>query len=127
MKKKKDLKDSKDVRDSKDLGRTLSFRSFKSFTSVVLLAFCTVPAGAQDTRTARDLKGLSIEELMEIDVTSVSRRREPFFEAASAVSVLTGEEIRRSGVTSLPQALRLINSLHVARQSQGTWAISSRG
>ncbi len=41
--------------------------------------------------------------------------------------MITGEEIRRSGVTSLPEALRLVNSLHVARQSQRTWAISARG
>ena len=97
-------------------------------TIAALLALWAVsPVRAQETQIAQDLKGLSIEELMEIDVTSVSRRREPFFEAASAISVLTAEEIRRSGVTSLPQALRLINSLHVARQTQGTWAISSRG
>lgn len=97
-------------------------------TIAALLALWAVsPVRAQETLIAQDLKGLSIEELMEIDVTSVSRRSEPFFEAASAVSVLTGEEIRRSGVTSLPQALRLINSLHVARQTQSTWAISARG
>ncbi len=95
--------------------------------AAVLALSCAVPVRAQETFLAQDLKGLSIEELMEIDVTSVSRRREPFFEAASAVAVVTAEEIRRSGVTSLPQALRLVNSLHVARQSQGTWAISARG
>lgn len=115
----------------KKTGFLLSFgslKSFRSFLSFALLACCIAPARAQETVAAvRDLKGLSIEELMDIDVTSVSRRREPSFEAASAVSVLTAEEIRRAGVTSLPEALRLITSLHVARQSQSTWAISSRG
>src|SRR6185436_1350239 len=128
-------KDVKDLKDSKDTNRTalfLSFRSFKSFgsfVSFVAVALCASPLRAQDTALApaQDLKGLSIEELMQIDVTSVSRRSEPFFDASSAVAVITAEELRRSGVTSLPEALRLVNSLHVARQSQSLWAISARG
>ncbi|HEV2856415.1 MAG TPA: TonB-dependent receptor [Thermoanaerobaculia bacterium] len=74
-----------------------------------------------------ELKKLSIEELMEIDVTSVSRRSERVSQAAAAVTVITGEDIRRSGVTSLPEALRLANALHVARFDSRTWAISARG
>jgi iron complex outermembrane receptor protein len=74
-----------------------------------------------------ELKKLSIEELMEIDVTSVSRRSERVSAAAAAITVITGEEIRRSGVTSLPEALRLVDALHVARFNSGTWAISARG
>ncbi|HWM90553.1 MAG TPA: TonB-dependent receptor [Thermoanaerobaculia bacterium] len=87
------------------------------------------PAGAQEDKlaAAADLKKLSIEELMEIDVTSVSRRSERLAGAAAAIAVVTQEDIRRSGATSLPQALRLVNSLHVARQTQGTWAVSARG
>ncbi|HET9227228.1 MAG TPA: TonB-dependent receptor [Thermoanaerobaculia bacterium] len=84
-------------------------------------------AGQEQIAQVRDLKKLSIEELMEIDVTSVSRRSERLNEAAAAIIVVTREEIRRSGVTSLPEALRLVNSLHVARQNQRTWAISARG
>jgi iron complex outermembrane receptor protein len=76
---------------------------------------------------ANDLKKLSIEELMEIDVTSVSKRSERLSQAAAAIIVVTQEEIRRSGATSLPEALRLVNSLHVARQTQGDWAVSARG
>jgi iron complex outermembrane recepter protein len=74
-----------------------------------------------------ELKRMSIEELMEIDVTSVSRRRERVSRAAAAVAVITGEEIRRSGANSLPEALRLVNALHVARFDSRTWAISARG
>ena len=85
------------------------------------------PAGAQDEIAAADLKNLSIEELMQIDVTSVSRRSERMNAAAAAITVVTAEDIRRSGVTSLPEAIRLINSVHVARQNQGTWAVSARG
>jgi iron complex outermembrane receptor protein len=73
------------------------------------------------------LKRLSVEELMEIDVTSVSKRSEPLSTAAAAVSVITGEDIRRSGVTSLPEALRLAVGLEVARVDGHTWAVSARG
>ncbi len=85
------------------------------------------PARAQEETAAADLKNLSIEELMQIDVTSVSRRSERLNQAAAAITVVTAEDIRRSGVTSLPEAIRLINSVHVARQTQGTWAVSARG
>ncbi|HEY7215787.1 MAG TPA: TonB-dependent receptor [Thermoanaerobaculia bacterium] len=74
-----------------------------------------------------ELRKMSIEELMEVDVTSVSRRSERVSGAAAAVTVITGEDIRRSGVTSLPEALRLVDALHVARFNSGTWAISARG
>ena len=74
-----------------------------------------------------ELKKLSIEELMQIDVTSVSRRSEPVAAAAAAVTVITAEDIRRSGATSLPEALRLVNALAVARFDSRTWAISARG
>jgi iron complex outermembrane recepter protein len=85
-----------------------------------------MPVQATQVQPA-ELKKLSIEELMEIDVTSVSRRSERVSGAAAAVTVITGEDIRRSGVTSLPEALRLVDALHVARFNSGTWAISARG
>jgi iron complex outermembrane receptor protein len=74
-----------------------------------------------------DLKQLSIEQLMEIDVTSVSRRSERLSQAAAAITVITGEDLRRSGVTNLPDALRLSVSMHVAQSDGHTWAITARG
>src|SRR5215210_2200172 len=74
-----------------------------------------------------ELKKMSIEELMEIDVTSVSRRSEPVSGAAAAITVITGEDVRRSGANNLPDALRMIVSLHVAQFDGRTWAISARG
>ena len=72
------------------------------------------------------LKRLSVEQLMEIDVTSVSKRSEPLSTAAAAITVITAEDIRRSGVTTLPEALRLAPGLEVARADGHTWAISAR-
>ncbi len=73
------------------------------------------------------LKKLSVEELVDIDVTSVSKYPEKFSEAAAAVAVLTSEDIERSGVTDIPDALRLVPGLDVAQVDSHTWAISSRG
>lgn len=73
------------------------------------------------------LKKLSIEELMGLEVTSVSRRAEKLTEAASAIQVITQEDIRRSGATSFPEALRLATNLHVAQKNSHDWAISARG
>ena len=74
-----------------------------------------------------DLTELSLEELMNIEITSVSKKEEKLFEAAAAVCVITGEDIRRSGVTSIPEALRMVPGMEVAHIDANKWAISSRG
>src|SRR5690348_6058975 len=84
----------------------------------LILAAPAAAAQPEETGPPSDpsvLKRLSVEELMEIDVTSVSKRSEPLSTAAAAITVLTGEDIRRAGVTSLPEALRLATGLEVAR------------
>ena len=73
------------------------------------------------------LADLSLEELTNIAVTSVSRRPERVNDAAASVYVITGEDIRRSGATTLPEALRLAPNLQVARIDAGQYAISARG
>jgi iron complex outermembrane recepter protein len=98
-------------------------------TRIVVLCCVTLyatPLLAQTPRTT-ELKKLSIEQLMAIDVTSVSRAPEPLGTAPAAVAVVTNEDITRMGATSVPEALRLVPGLHVARQTGSSWAISSRG
>src|SRR5690349_23618476 len=73
------------------------------------------------------LKRLSVDELLDVEVTSVSRREEGLRRAAAAVAVLTNEDLRRSGANSMPEALRLVPGLHVARQNSTSWGVSSRG
>ncbi len=73
------------------------------------------------------LKKMSIEELMNIEVTSVSKRPEKLREAASAIQVITQEDIRSSGATNVPEALRLAPNLEVAQVNSSQWAISARG
>jgi iron complex outermembrane receptor protein len=74
-----------------------------------------------------DLKKMSLDELMDIQVTSVSKRPEKLSEAPSAIQVITGDDIRRAGSTSLPEALRLASNLEVAQIDARQWAISARG
>lgn len=74
-----------------------------------------------------DLTELSIEELMELEITSVARKPQKIADAASAIYVITQEDIRRSGMTSIPEILRTAPGLHVARITSGKWAITSRG
>lgn len=87
------------------------------------LAACA-PAHA---REGRELADLSLEELGLIEVTSVSRQAESLFDAPAAVYVITREDIARSGVTSIPEALRLAPGVEVARRNAHEWSISIRG
>src|SRR5467141_2227275 len=77
--------------------------------------------------SAEALKKLSIEQLMNLQVTSVSKRPERLAQTASAIQVITREDIRRSGASSLPEALRLATNLQVAQVDSRQWAISARG
>lgn len=96
---------------------------------VLLFAFVADTVFAQTPRTGRleELKQLSIEELVDTDVTTASRRIERLADVAAAVTVITGEDLRRMGVMTLPQALRLAGHLHVAQVSGPQYAISARG
>jgi iron complex outermembrane recepter protein len=73
------------------------------------------------------LKRLSLEELLDVEVRSVSRSDEIASRAPAAIYVITQDEIRRSGARTLPEALRLSPNLQVAQTGARTWAISARG
>src|SRR6266853_1918685 len=92
--------------------------------NVFFLASAAV--GAQPMRVA-DLADLSIEELGNIQITSVSKHSERLSDAPAAIFVITGDDIRRSGATRLAEALRLAPNLEVARVSASSYAISARG
>jgi len=74
-----------------------------------------------------ELTELSLEELMNVEVTSVSKKPERLSDAAAAVYVITREDIRRSGYTSIPEILRLAPNLQVARVDSSQYAITARG
>ena len=95
-----------------------------------LAVLAAAPAAAQFTTAqlaSLDLRRMSLEELGDIEITSVSKRAEPLSDAPSSVFVITADDIRRSGAASLPEALRLAPNLHVAQAYAGGYAISARG
>jgi len=76
---------------------------------------------------AADLSELSLEQLMDIPVTSVSKIPEKVSEASAAIFVITQDDLRRSGATCIPEALRLAPGVQVARMNTSQWAVSIRG
>ena len=100
-------------------------------TGVALVGFCACLMGTATGQAVDaagdDLSSLDIEDLARIKVTSVSRRPEAVSQASAAVAVISREDIRRSGAASLPEALRLLPGLAVARVGTRDWAVSSRG
>jgi len=86
------------------------------------------PAHATETAPSfADLKQMPLEELLALDVTTVSRKAERWWDAPGAIDVVTSEDIRRSGARSLPEALRLATGVDVAQSSARSWGISLRG
>jgi iron complex outermembrane receptor protein len=97
---------------------------------LMLLLSTGLAAAADDTNAPFDiraLKGKTIEELMEMPVTSVGRKPTRYAEAASAVEVITDDVIRRSGATTLPDILRLATGVQVAHSGGRDWGITARG
>lgn len=98
-----------------------------SFALCLLMTSALAP-GAFAQTAEPVIEGLpSLEQLVNVEVTSVSRKEESAHEASAAVYVITAEDIRRSGATSIPEALRMAPGLHVARSGSSGWAITSRG
>ncbi|HXA15808.1 MAG TPA: TonB-dependent receptor [Thermoanaerobaculia bacterium] len=99
---------------------------------IALLCALTMTPGLlaqQEAQTERPgtLVNLDLKELMDIEITSVSRRPERLSDAAASIFVITGDDIRRSGATNLPEALRLAPALQVVQVSASSYTVSARG
>jgi len=96
------------------------------FLAVAYAAVLYVPSDVRATETI-DNFALSPEQLLNATVTSVSKTSEKLIDAPAAIFVLSNEDILRSGATSIPEALRLVPGVQVARDNAGIWAVSVRG
>jgi iron complex outermembrane receptor protein len=97
-----------------------------ALTVAALLA--VAPAWAHERpQQLAELADLSLEQLAQVTVTSAARREQPVLEAAASIFVITAEDIRRSGATSLPEVLRLAPNLQVMRGDTSQYVISARG
>src|SRR5438477_10606576 len=99
-----------------------------TFTAELLLRATGLAQGLDSSRrSATNLADLSIEELMNESVTSVSKKETRLSESPAAITVITPEDIRRIGATSIPEALRVVPGLEVVRINASEWAVSARG
>jgi iron complex outermembrane receptor protein len=98
----------------------------RAVVRVAAVALCLTSLVATAEKSL-DLAELSLEELANVQVTSVSKHTQPLSKAPASVYVITAAEIRRSGATTIPEALRLAPNLHVARINAQNYAISARG
>ena len=87
----------------------------------------TAAAAQEPSPPSRPLKQLSLEELLDVDVSLPLRREEPVFDAPAAISLLTAEDLRRLGAVSLPEALSTVPGLFVARFNASSWIVTTRG
>jgi iron complex outermembrane receptor protein len=94
---------------------------------LVLATLLTMTGGALAQTSSPDLRLATLEELMKIEITSASRREQRAEEVPAAVYVIGRDEIRRSGLTSVPELLRLAPGVQVARINSNKWAVSVRG
>ncbi|MBF0531071.1 MAG: Plug domain-containing protein, partial [Deltaproteobacteria bacterium] len=95
-------------------------------TGILLLALgAEAEAAAKEPPT--NLASLSLQELMEIEIVSAAKKPETLSESAAAVYIITQDDLRRSGATCIPEALRLAPGVEVARLDTNQWAISIRG
>lgn len=94
---------------------------------VVCALFGASAAAEQSDERLPELGELSLEQLSDIAVTSVSKRSQSVGEAPAAIYVITADDIERAGVRSIPGALRLAPNLHVARIDSATYGITARG
>ena len=67
---------------------------------------------------------MNLDQLINIEVTSVSKKGEPISQAAAAIHVVTNDDIRRSGARTIPDILRLVPGVQIARLSSNQWAVS---
>ncbi len=95
--------------------------------AVFFAASAVLADEAADGPSLGALKQLSVEQLMDIEVTSVAKEPEKLLDAPAAIDVVTGDDIRRSGASSIPEALQLADNLDVDQKNAHDWAISARG
>ena len=102
-------------------------RGHIAFGLVVLALLSVAPAHAQMLAAAGDITQLSIEQLANVEITTVSKKAQSLSDVAAAAYVVSQDDILRSGVTSIPEMLRLTPNLEVMQTSPSNYIITARG
>ncbi|WP_109489317.1 TonB-dependent receptor plug domain-containing protein [Occallatibacter savannae] len=102
--------------------------TFRTAVLILVLAPCLLSAATQPSDQAQQLKSLTLEQLGNLEVTTQSKEPTEVWNTPAAIYVLTADDIRRSGVTSVPDALRLVPGVNVFRvNGSRNWAVGIRG
>jgi iron complex outermembrane receptor protein len=97
----------------------------RSHLGLAIALLIAIPAWSQEK--PKDLAEKSLEDLMNVEVTSVSKKEQKLWRTAAAIFVITQEDIRRSGATNIPDLLRMVPGMDVGQINGSTWAIGARG
>jgi iron complex outermembrane receptor protein len=104
-----------------EIGKALEHGLLALVTALLLVT------SAWSQENPKDLAEKSIEDLMNMEVTSVSKKEQKLSHVAAAIFVITQEDIRRSGATNIPDLLRMVPGMDVAQINGSTWAVGARG
>jgi iron complex outermembrane receptor protein len=107
--------------------RTQSVSSWRTAGGLALTSVLALATPAVAEQRPADVIQLSLEDLLKVEVTSVSRKPQSLISAPAAIFVITAEDIRRSAATTLPELLRIVPGVQVARYTNSKWAVSARG
>src|SRR4029077_4671006 len=94
------------------------------FSARVVIA---APSGEQTDSKHQSIGDMSLEQLLDVKVTSAAKHEERVSNTSAAIYVISQDDIRRSGATSLPEVLRTVPGLTVERVNASTWVVSARG
>ena len=108
------------------VGRRIAILLARVGVTLALSLGVVIHSPAQ-TSPPRDLTQFTLEDLMNVQVISVSKKEQTLAKTGAAIFVITQEDIRRSGATSIPDLLRMVPGVNVARMDHSTWAVSIRG
>src|SRR3954470_14928184 len=95
-------------------------------SAVVLASFLPLPAVAQNN-PGSDFSELSLEELIQVEISSLGRKSSPVFDTPAPAYIVTGDDIHRSGALTLPEVLQLAPGVQVSRINSASYAITIRG
>ena len=93
----------------------------------IIAEFAKATDTNQPPNSHHDFEDLTLEQLVNVKITSVSKKETDLFASPAAISVVTADDMRRLGITSLPEALRLVPGMDVAQINGNQWAVSARG
>lgn len=98
------------------------------YCNLITLLFCTIFFTSSNHNAYGKVNIPEIPiDLNDVEIISASKEREPAFKAAASIYVLSSDDIRRSGATNIPEALRLVPGIEVSRASSSKWSVTSRG